>query len=221
MIYNTWRGDILKPFLCYPTDFYQIGVYCGYSLIDIIHILQTYNIVPRKTFGLDSFCGLPKEKKDIIPDKGWEEGTWNIQTHWNVKTKDDAMIKTYEFIKNELQNHNCSNIFFIPVFYENLRDEYVKIYDMKPAIYVDVDCDLYSSTLDALDFLYRNKLIIKNTIIGYDDWGGNEDWKTNGSGESRAHKEIEEKYKVKYKLLKQFGDKTPYVRMIYQVESIG
>ena len=64
---------------------------------------------------------------------------------------------------------------------------------MKPAAYVDIDVDLYKSTVLALDFLFRNKLIQVGTLIGYHDWGGLEEFT---GGESLAHKELTEKYGV-------------------------
>jgi hypothetical protein len=67
---------------------------------------------------------------------------------------------------------------------------------MRPALYVDIDCDLYVSTYQALDWLFSSKLIVPGTLIGYDDWC----LTTLGTaGESRAHIEIARKYKVKFR----------------------
>ena len=41
---------------------------------------------------------------------------------------------------------------------------------MQPAKYVDVDVDLYSSTVEVLDFLFVHGLIAPGTVIGFDDF---------------------------------------------------
>ena len=63
---------------------------------------------------------------------------------------------------------------------------------MKPALYVDIDADLYSSSLQALEWLFRMGLIVPGTVIGYDDWtfGGPQ-------GEQRAHREVMKRHGVK------------------------
>ena len=35
---------------------------------------------------------------------------------------------------------------------------------------MEIDCDLYVSSVQALDFMFRNRLIVSGTLIGYDDW---------------------------------------------------
>ena len=79
------------------------------------------------------------------------------------------------------------------------------------AALVNLDCDQYTSTLQALDFLFRNHLIAQNTVIRYDDWNCGliynndinfiprkklplscfEEYK---SGQSRAHWEVFQRY---------------------------
>ena len=38
---------------------------------------------------------------------------------------------------------------------------------MGPAVYVDIDADLFSSTWTALDWLFREGLMKPGTVIGY------------------------------------------------------
>ena len=68
---------------------------------------------------------------------------------------------------------------------------------MRPALYVEVDCDLYVSTRQALEWMIESGLIVNGTLIGYDDWfaGGR------AGGEALAHKEVVAKYKLKLKAL--------------------
>ena len=41
---------------------------------------------------------------------------------------------------------------------------------MRPAAYVDIDCDLFGSSMAALSWLVQSGLIVPGTLIGYDDW---------------------------------------------------
>ena len=79
---------------------------------------------------------------------------------------------------------------------------------MKPAAYVDIDCDLYDSSLLALDWMFNSSLIVPGTLIGYDDFwvmpcsggpGGSyvreHPWRT---GEWAAHTDIAHKYRVTF-----------------------
>ena len=40
----------------------------------------------------------------------------------------------------------------------------------KPALYVDLNCDLFTSTRDAYRWLLTHRLLQPGTIVGYDDW---------------------------------------------------
>lgn len=39
-----------------------------------------------------------------------------------------------------------------------------------PALYVDLDADLYLSTYQALDWLLERGIVVNGTILGYDDF---------------------------------------------------
>lgn len=73
----------------------------------------------------------------------------------------------------------------VPGFWEqSLTPELAK--RVKPASYVDIDCDIYSSAVTCLDWLLSNRLVVQGTIIGYHDWkSGGKD-----GGEQRAHREM-------------------------------
>jgi hypothetical protein len=88
---------------------------------------------------------------------------------------------------------------------------------MKPAVFVDLDADIYSSTYTALDFMFRNGLIQRGTLLAYDDWGGTPGWQTYSDGESRAHNEICNKYKVQVQHMVQYGYSYPHVQKVFLV----
>ena len=64
-----------------------------------------------------------------------------------------------------------------------------EIKDLRPAVIVNIDCDLYSSTVDALDMI-KSKLQ-QGTIIMMDDW--NCFSSDRSKGERRALREFLEK----------------------------
>merc|ERR1719271_2075309 len=74
-----------------------------------------------------------------------------------------------------------------------------------PAFLIDMDADLYISSIQALDYIFREQLARPGTLIGYDDWWESpcasndvDVWKY---GEAKAHKEIAIKYNVTFRCL--------------------
>ena len=86
---------------------------------------------------------------------------------------------------------------------------------MRPALYVDFDCDLYSSTYHALDWLATHGLLEAGTILGYDDWS------TGGAGgQQRAHAELTAKHYMLVRQLQPLDGHT--VRQpCFEIVSIG
>ena len=94
--------------------------------------------------------------------------------------------------------------------------------------------DLYVSTFQALDWMFKHNLARTSTIIDYVDWCLTHLVST---GESRAHNKISLKYKVKFRCIlggctdeiMKHGKKSNYYRMvsskilkpIFVVEPIG
>jgi hypothetical protein len=68
-----------------------------------------------------------------------------------------------------------------------LEKDFVKQYDIEPAFYINIDCDLYSSAKQALNFIFDNDLLAVNGLIRYDDYHAVKD-----GGEALAHKELAE-----------------------------
>ena len=101
-------------------------------------------------------------------------------------------------------------------FKDTLDAQLVQKGVFKPAAYVDIDADLYSSTFEVLDFMFKNKLIRAGTLIGYDDWGDTDLWT---AGESRAHKEIVAKYGARCAQLFSWGE-PPLIRKLFLVVSL-
>lgn len=200
-------------------DIYEFGVYSGESVYDIKNIYDSRNIPIRKFFCFDSFEGLPEEKNEPIFQECWAKGNFNAQEKFNVNSVEECIKAVDSVIRQNAKFKD--ELVYIPGFYENvLIDDIVQKYDMRPAKFVDMDADIYTSTYIALDFMMRNRLIIPGTIIAYDDWGGTPDWEFNLTGESRAHKEICDKYNMHCELIRQFGSQFPHVQTVFIVNDV-
>lgn len=219
----TWRVH-LKDFI-YPlglTHLYEFGVYSGESMIDIQNLYNDKGINIEAFYGFDSFEGMPEETAEPLAQEGWAKGKFNACERFKAESPLDCSNKVIDHILKECKFQCAQTIRMIPGFFEDtLVDDLVQRCKMKPAAFVDLDADIYSSTLTALDFMCRNKLIVPGTLLAYDDWGGTPGWETMADGESRAHKEITEKYKMTTTHLVQFGNTFPHVQKLFIVESIN
>jgi hypothetical protein len=198
---------------------YMFGVYTGESVSDIINLFHnSYKYC--KYYGFDSFIGLPKEEKEELGQEGWTEGAFNACEAFGSNDMHLVMKQLRQNVRNQT-NLNELSLTLVPGFFsDSLNTNLVTTYNLQPAVYVDIDCDLYSSTIDCLEWLYSNRLIVPGTVIGYDDWGGTPGWETNADGESRAHYEMCEKYKVRAKKIVQVGNSYPHVHTMFFVENV-
>ena len=76
---------------------------------------------------------------------------------------------------------------------------------MRPAFLVDIDCDLYTSTSQALRWMLDSGLLVPGSFIYYDDYN-EEAWNISPEKhayleERLAHEEITKEYKLRWKPL--------------------
>lgn len=223
----TWREGIRDLIQYKRSDLdhiYQFGIYLGESLIELKEMYGTSVGGTQKFWAFDSFCGTP----NVVQEGQWEPHSFSAQRDTESVSPDQAAMKIIAKLKPHfngissyyldryLSEDEDNELSIFSGFYsESLKDEIAK--EMKPAFYVDVDCDLYSSTVEALDFMFRNKLIVKGSLIGFDDYGGTEKWKTCEDGESRAFAEMIIKYNINTRCIRQFGNEFPHVVRIYEI----
>lgn len=146
----------------------------------------------RRLLGFDSFGGLPEEAEHVYTHETWGRGSMNFPA------------KAIPACVHRLGGIELAR--FVPGFYnESLMPDadWVALFNPQPAVYIDVDVDLYISSVQALDFMFKMGLARVGTLIGYDDW-----WVIPCSlnttdvfdtGEGRAHFEITHKYGVRFK----------------------
>lgn len=167
---------------CDGTDILEFGVYSGQSLYSILKKCNEADIKTRRVFGFDSFCGLRIEKSDVDIPEEWFDGAFDARELFKVDKP--------EQVANMLVNIFRSRGFDIELIvgtFNKLNKESVKIYNIEPAFYINIDCDLYSSTRDALNFIFDNNLLAVNGLIRYDDYNS-----VKIGGEQLAHKELVE-----------------------------
>ena len=61
--------------------------------------------------------------------------------------------------------------YFVPGYYnESLTEELYSTGGFQPALLVDLDCDLYISTIQALEWLFKHRILRVESVVRYDDW---------------------------------------------------
>lgn len=162
----------------------EFGVYRGGSLAEFTHLYDEFGI-EKKFFGFDSFVGLPKETEDANNPDYWHEGGFNDVSFDGVKQMLPHVKIKPGFFKDSLNDETLAEV----------RQHEIGI--------LHVDCDLYSSTIDVLEWVIQNNLLVDGTIVIYDDWGGHYYHKVGEyeCGEGRAHKEMCEKYDLDFEFI--------------------
>jgi len=146
-------------------DIVEFGVYTGRSLAILSHYNNEFKKDPihgkmcpdRKVFGIDSFQGLAANEHIR-----WPEGIFRINHSKNPVIEIGENVSP-ESVKKLFTHCNLESPIIIESYFSNIDSNIFS----KIAL-VHIDCDLYESTLDALN-LVKDKLQ-NGTIILFDDW---------------------------------------------------
>ena len=137
-------------------DYYEFGLYKGHSFFSAYKAAHKLGLADTRFFGFDLFKGLPPvesiDKTGGIFFKG-------------------QFAYTRQKVENNLRKHGMDfdRVHLIEGFYEDILDEELKNnLSVGYAGVVMLDCDLYSSTRTALNWL--EGLIADKTIVIFDDW---------------------------------------------------
>jgi hypothetical protein len=229
-LHHDWRNVLLPEAVVQSkldsksTAFYQLGVFSGNSMRQNYRIFRYLNKALAAGYGFDVFTGMPKETAEPIWQDSWNPDInpddFNIISNSNL---DKYMISSVDDHVNilKLDLYGISPETETNIFVGLVEDTLPPLDNLLPAFYIDVDFDIYSPTKFALETLIEKELIIPETLIGYDDWGGTPDFNDFKYGESRAHKEIVEEFGISMKRLGQVGNEFPHVQTLWRVESIG
>ncbi|HCS79054.1 TPA: hypothetical protein DIV55_04935 [Patescibacteria group bacterium] len=168
-------------------DYYEFGVYKGYSLWHAQQVSLQCGNPHMRYFGFDCFSGLPKPTG--IDDSGdFYEGEF---------------FCTKEVVADNIKTHggDLSKINLIKGYFDKtLTKGTQKKYKMKKIAIAFIDCDYYSSAKVVLEFI--KDLLMVNTLIVFDDW--NAFRQPGKKGEQLAFLEFTQKY-PRIKLRKEFS----------------
>jgi hypothetical protein len=163
----------------------------------------------------DSFEGLPAEADGVPNIPLWGKGAFSWKGKKGMNSSDD-LVRSLKDTLSRLAVPEGNFTIFKGFFSNTLTEELVHNGTLLPAILIDIDCDLYISTFEALDFMFLHKLARAGTFINYDDWYCTRVWE---SGESRAHLEIQRKYNVKFCEVTSWGE-YPIGNKLFAVHSV-
>ena len=155
-------------------DFLEFGVYYGTSLACMHQALGELGLDQVRIFGFDSFEGLP-DSADKEPASPWRPGQYRSSLGM---TRSYLRKRGVPLDKVVLEKGWFSDT-LTPAFRER--------HAIRRASIVMVDCDLYSSTRDALAF--AGPLLGPRTVIYFDDWHAAR-MAEKGEGERRAFEEF-------------------------------
>ena len=165
---------------------YEFGLFNGASM-RLLRRMRPFANAP--TFGFDSFQGLPPVQagNGSMEKVLWKQGQFRADPR----------------AKLQAELGRSAPLTFVPGFYsESLsRPGLSEQLGMQVAKYVDIDVDLYSSTVQLLDFMFSSRLIKPGTVFGYDDFWSSAcqrhaaaDEHPLQHGEGLAHAEAARKY---------------------------
>ena len=212
---------------------HSLEEYKRYTAADVTKIKASHHGCCRRFWGFDSFQGLPPDAPAASNRTGrgatsyssmvgaagaFGPQSFSVAALLKLTSQEAMMVRLDRYLRD-------TRFKWIPGFFnESLTPGLAQERGMRPALYVDIDVDIYISSYQALDWLCKHKLIRRGTIIGYDDWlwglpgfkahhgastvpgpakdGINTRRLSSLDGEARAHEEVlVAKYGLKFKQL--------------------
>lgn len=145
-------ADVGRPNL---GDYLEFGVYNGTSLVSTFRETEAMGLRDMRLFGFDSFQGLPDAA--ATDDEGkWKPGAWRSELEFT-----EAVL--------EAERVDRSRVFLVPGWFnETCNAETAHRYGIRKASVIMVDCDIYTSAKEALDFCAP--LIQDRALVLFDDW---------------------------------------------------
>jgi len=136
-------------------DYLEFGVYSGASLACMHRALRQARMREVRLFGFDSFEGFPEHAK-YEDDGAWAPGDFKCDYE---TTRKFLTVAGVDWRRVTLTKG---------WFADTLTPEFVRKHDIVKASLIMVDCDLYTSSRQALAFCAP--LIRDAAVIFFDDW---------------------------------------------------
>ena len=157
-----------------PGDYLEFGVYNGSSMLSMHRALKTAGITDVRLVGFDSFEGLPAAA--AVDDGGvWEPGCYRSSLEYTRR-------------RLEREGIDWNRTHLVKGWFSNTATpQTAAALNLRKAGVIMIDCDIYSSTVDALRFC--EPLIVDRAVIFFDDWHSYA-LAEKGQGERRAFDEF-------------------------------
>ena len=209
---------------CAERDVYQFGVYSGASMKAIASFFRAHEVPFHQIVGFDSFMGLPAEHISAgsqaiyrfrLTKGDWRAGSLSAARYFarSSGSGGDVLAPLAVVLQQLTALVDEPRVRFVSGFFnESLTPQLART--MRPALYIDCDADLYSSTRESLEWMLAHKLVVPGTVLYYDDWqaGGR-------SGQERAHAEFMKKHKVIAKRLAVTDESVK--KAVFEVLTVG
>lgn len=155
-------------------DYLEFGVFYGSSLLCMHRVLEKFGLRHVRLFGFDSFEGLPASSHP--DDKVWGPGRYksNYRFTQEYLAENGVDAKRAKLTKG--------------FFSDTLNDDFRQASGLKKASLIMVDCDMYVSAKEALEFCVP--YIQDRAVIFFDDWNSGNQLAERGEGERRAFEEV-------------------------------
>lgn len=146
-----------------PGDYYEFGVFRGFTLYCAWTAAKDLGLDRMRFYGFDSFQGLPELEGADLGEGQFFEGqfTCSLEAAEEHLRKHGVDLERVQLIEG----------FYADSLTEQLREQHA----FRSAAIVMMDCDLYSSTRDALAWI--QPYLVDSSILLFDDWksyGGSE-----------------------------------------------
>ncbi len=154
--WNNYFSHVIKNSL--EGDIVECGVGDGFHLSFILNNMKTnYELKNKKYFGFDSFEGFPEPSEEDISQRNPKKGDWG-------HTDENYVLNN--LIKIGFDETDFKNIKFIKGYFNKTLKDQKNLIDQICLLHLD--CDLYQSYKDSLEFLYPK--VVKNGLIIFDEY---------------------------------------------------
>ncbi len=142
-------------------DYLEFGTFQGQSLTAFYRAAQKFGVPEMRFFGFDSFEGLPETPTCPPLTEGASETAF-LAGNYACSQEELTTIL-------EGNGVDMAKVTLVPGYYnESLSDDLSTELAIDVAGIINIDCDLYESSADALSFV--TSLLRSGTILIFDDW---------------------------------------------------
>jgi hypothetical protein len=170
-------------------DLFEAGVAGGGSLLKLINGAEEVGKPFKRVWAADCYQGgLPIEAEGVFKNPDWKPGVFDICKDKGLNSVEEAIAYVSNYV-------NKDNVVYVPGYFcDSLTEDLAKNIEEEQISYLNVDCDLYISSIQVLEFVFKYNLLCIGSLIRFDDWQGIPE----NCGQRLAWRQIINKYRVNY-----------------------